>query len=289
MQTRSLKKTILVVLTSCFTLLVGITTVIANGNDFVVGEFRVDLAEVTSAQDYKLDLLATSLPSQNGGYTAGWIGIYLDNQTSGHFPKKFTQVGLYTDKDRIYWFVYSEAGVACLQGNNFWNDPQVGVIGCRAYLTPSVTLNTWHTVELVSYGTGFWYARVYDANQNPKDVAQIFSSSTTIYRAYSATEEAYSVANDPNLEATFYHHEPRYKNINAYGDFQLWPRSNNGNISYIGTTTINTPLPICPNKYGATPNIDNYHYKWFAGTGGQICSWILFPPLLYHYLPLIMK
>jgi hypothetical protein len=289
MQTRFLKKTFLRLLVSGLLLIAAVNIVIADGNDFVIGEFRVDLAEIKNAQDYKLDLLATSLPSQNGGYTVGWIGINLANQTSGNFPDKFTQVGLFTDKDRIYWFVYSEAGVSCLQGNNFWNDPQVGVIGCRGYLTPSVILNTWHTVELVSYGTGFWYARVYDANQNPKDVAQIFSSSTTIYRAYSATEEAYSSANDPNLEATFYHHEPRYKNVNAFGGFQLWPRSSGSNVSYIYTTAINTPLPICPNKYGATPNIDNNEYKWLAGTGGQICNWTLFPPLLYRYLPLIIK
>jgi hypothetical protein len=288
MQSLSLKKLFYTTMVAGLLMTITTSITIADGNDFVYGELRVDLPEIYNAKDYQVDLLAEAGPSNSSnGYTTAWLSIHLDNQ-AGTFGQKFTQVGLLTDQNGVYWFVYSEAGVSCLQGSVFWRDNNQVPIGCRGNLYHWVSINTWHTVELVKYSTNsYWIARVYDADGHGLDMAAIFSSNTRIYRANSTTEEAYLGSTDPNMQAKFHHHEPRYKNVDTFTSFQLWPRSN-GNNSRIYTTAINTPLPICPNKYGATPNIDNYEYKWFAGTGGQICNWILFPAF-HHYLPLTMK
>ncbi len=125
MQAPSLKQLVCTALTTCLLVIISTTAVTAGGNDFVVGELRVDLTEINQAHDYQLDLLATSGPttSPNGSYTTTWLAINLDNQTSGKFPQKFTQVGLITDQNAIYWFVYAEPGVSCLRGNINWSDP----------------------------------------------------------------------------------------------------------------------------------------------------------------------
>jgi hypothetical protein len=66
--------------------------------------------------------------------------------------------------------------------------------------------------------------------------------------------------------------------------FREWPTSSGGNDSYIYVTDLNGQNTFCPQHYGATPNILGDERLWFAGTGGQLCSWLLFPSV-HAYLP----
>jgi hypothetical protein len=95
----SMKHIIIAFVTTCAIASIAAGTAIADGNDFAIGELRVDLDAVNNARDYQMDLLAGSGPSNSAsGYTTAWIGVELDNQP-GLFGFKFTQVGLNTDQN----------------------------------------------------------------------------------------------------------------------------------------------------------------------------------------------
>jgi hypothetical protein len=268
------------VFAACF--IIGVTAIVVlAGNDFVVGYLRVDLSEVYNARDYRVLLNADNQPS--GGYpdfTNGWFGVDLANGNGpSPYPDQFTQVGLVTKSDGIHWFVYAEPGVTCLRGNQTY-----GTLGCEGVSGDLVSLSTWHWVELVSYGQGYWIARVYESNEVAHDVARISSTSNRIYTATSTTEEGYTVSQDPYLTASFHHWHPQYMTTNG---FQDWPQSEPGHFSEIYTTDLNGQNTFCPQYYGANPVEWGDERAWFAGTGGQQCNWPLFPP--YHaYLPLIL-
>ncbi|MFQ5853835.1 MAG: hypothetical protein ACE5JU_25025 [Candidatus Binatia bacterium] len=83
---------------------------LAAGNDFVITELRVDLAEVNEARDYTHWALAADQPNNGGGYTTGWLGLDLDQFDGTLYSAQFAQVGLMTDEMGVRWFVYGEAG-----------------------------------------------------------------------------------------------------------------------------------------------------------------------------------
>jgi hypothetical protein len=86
------------------------SSVKASGNDFVSVDLRTDTPEVLSSLDYQVWLASEGRP--NGNYptfTSAWLSIDLDNQP-GLFGHKFSQVGVITDSQGIYWFVYAETG-----------------------------------------------------------------------------------------------------------------------------------------------------------------------------------
>lgn len=233
-------------------------------NDFVNGELRVDQTSVNRSRDYRTRLYVSSRPTGSGGYTAGWLGVDLARYDGTLYSAKFSQVGFLTDINGVRWFVYSEAGVQCLQGAPV---PGWGNRGCWGNYGDRATIGNWQRVELVTYtGQGFWIARVYDQNNNPLDVVKIMSSSVTIYRALATTEEAHTLATDPYLTARFYHSHPQYM---VWGTgFQEWPASSGGNNNRIWTW----PQGICDFHYGATVNLLGDPRYWFAGTGGSTCS-----------------
>ena len=253
-----------------------ISVVLAQGNDWVAGDLRVDSGEIYGARDYRVSLLTDAAPATAGGYTAAYLGLDLALFDGTPYSAQFTQVGLLTDEGGIRWFVYAEPGVTCLLGSPEW-----GTRGCLGDPNHLVAFGSWHRVELVTYGPGQWIARVYDDGGTGYDVAIIWSDGTRIYFAESATEEAYSVSPDPFLQASFYHWHPQLK-IGSV--FQEWPESVGGNNS----TILVWPASICPDHYGASPNWTGDERAWFAGTGGQVCSWLLFPSV-HVYLPAVLK
>jgi hypothetical protein len=236
-------------------------TQLTGGNDFVIGELRVDQSSVNQSRDYRTSLYVGDKPTSGGGYTTAWFGVNLVQYNGTLYSAKFSQVGFLTDNGGVRWFVYSEAGVQCLQGSPNW-----GNLGCWGNYGDRATIGNWQNVELVTYGQGFWIARVYNQYGNPLDVAKIMSSSLRIYRAQATTEEAHSLVTDPYLKAAFYHWHPRYM---VWGTgFQEWPASSGGNNNHIWTW----PQGMCPWHYGATVNLSGDPRYWFAGTGGSICS-----------------
>lgn len=127
--------------------------VLAQGNDWIHGDLRVDSSEVYNARDYKVSLLTDNHPDIQGDFTVAWLGLDLAQPGSG----QFAQVGLLTDIDGVQWFAYAEPGVTCLRG-----DPAWGTDGCIGDPGDIVNFGSWHWVELVKYpGDNFWIARVY--------------------------------------------------------------------------------------------------------------------------------
>lgn len=256
-------------------LLLATTALPVGAWDFVVGELRVDSSDVYNARDYRVSIAATDRPSSGSDYTAGWIGIDLANNP-GLYGDQFTQVGLLTDSTGLSWFVYAEPGVQCLQGQTAW-----GNLGCKG--NNFVALNTFHRVELVTYLQGFWIARVYDTSGTPHDVAKIWSTSSRIYRATVTMEEATVAQPDPYLKASFLFWHPQFTPSGA--DFVDWrPSVSMSTLDEIRSVDGNNQNTFCPQHYGANPNQSGDQRYWYAGTGGQQCSWLLFPNAT-HYGP----
>lgn len=252
----------------------------SGGNDFVYVDLRTDIEAVTNSLDYQVWIASAGGP---GGYyptfTTAWIGVYLDNQP-GTYGMQFSQVGLMSDSHGIYWFVYSESGANCRSGKYaYWNDELNKYLGCKGELSDLVGYGQFHKFELVSYGEGFWIARVEDNFGVPHDVAKILSTSTTIYHAEVVMEEGWPQSTDPYENGLFHIKHPQFNNWpNGFVD---WPESD------LSLNLLDAyPPAICPQYYGSWLNLDNDPYYWVAGSGGVICDAVMFPAHKI-FLPLI--
>ncbi len=229
------------------------------GNDFIDTELRIDLSSVNQARDYRLTLWVGGTPANGSSsdYTDAWLGFFLAQYNGQLYSGKFSQVGFITDKIGVKWFVYSEAGVQCLQGNPAW-----GNLGCVGNYGDRATVGHWQNVEMVTYGQGFWIARVYDQYGNSLDVAKFLSNSMQIYRAEATSEEAYGESTDPYMSASFWHNHPKYM---VWGSgFQDWPASSGGTNNYLWAS----PSSICPSHYIGVLNWGGDSRIWYAGSAG---------------------
>jgi len=166
----------------------------------------------------------------------------------------------------VRWFVYSGAGVECFQGQPGW-----GTLGCVGNWGDRATVGQWQKVELVTYGQGFWIARVYDQYGNALDVAKILSNSTQIYRATAVTEEAYHQSTDPYMTASFWHSHPKYMIWGSGGGFQDRPASPSPGVKGSHNKLLVSParpISICPDHYIARLNWGNDPRVWYAGSAG---------------------
>jgi hypothetical protein len=281
--TRSVFKYSFILILELILLIFSVTAGLAN-NDFIVTNLRTDLSDVYIANDYRAWLAAIDKPTGSyPTYTTVWLSVDLADSPDP-YGDLFSQVGLLTDDRGLYWFVYAEPGVECLSGEyTWWNNDLGKYLGCKGGAEQFVAYNTLHRVELVTYGNGFWIARIVDSNGISHDVAKILSDSAYIYAATVTMEEAYTQTQDPHLPGRFYAFRPQYFNHNE-GVFRDWPFSLGNNINHLYAT----PSNICPQYYGATVNYADDPRFWYAGTGGNICDWIMFPPFR-DYLPLTIK
>lgn len=248
------------------------------GNDFILTELRVDIPIVYSARDYKV-LIGTMSGLPSAPFTTGWLGIELSNN-SGLFGKQFSQVGIMTNNQGVYWFVYAEPGVECLRGNYGWWDNTAGkYLGCYGNYYDLVSANQYFPVELVTYQQGYWIARITDQNGLPHDLAKIWTDSVYTYRANVNMEEGYTQAQDPFLLAQFLFWHPQYFDY-SYQTFLDWPTSIDDHINNLYATDLTGLGDFCSDHYGALVNIGNDERNWYAGTGGNVCHWTLFPN--YH-------
>lgn len=236
------------------------------GNDFIDTELRVDQSAVNGSRDYLHTIWVGGRPNNGAGgdFTTAWLGVDLAVYNGTVYSAKFSQVGFMTDKVGVRWFVYSEAGATCLSGTAAW-----GTLGCVGNYSDRATIGSWQKVEMVTYGQGFWIARVYDKNGSALDVAKFNSSSLKIYRGMAVTEEGYSESTDPYLLASFWHNHPKYM---VWGTgFVDWPASSSGHNNYLFTS----PSGICSAHYSANLNWGGDARVWFAGSTGPtpaVCS-----------------
>jgi hypothetical protein len=261
------------------------------GNTFVIANLRVDLPEIYNARDYKV-MIATGLQPTTGDlrdFATGWFGAFLGNYDGSPFSGQFSQVGIESSRSGIRWFVYAEPGVICIRGTQPPNDTK----HCYGDYSDLVGLATWHWMRLQKYSTeNFWRAYVYDSNGIGYLVAKIQSDSNRIYMARSDTEEGYYESNDPYIALNFYHWHPQYmynsvwrdwpESTGGLGDSEIWiaGRDNSGNSV--------DPTTICPAHYGTNPNFAGDERSWYAGSTGQLCSWLLFPSQ-HIFLPIVTR
>lgn len=88
-------------------------------------------------------------------------------------------------------------------------------------------------------------------------VARIITLSNRINWARSDTEEGYFESSDPYISVQFFHWHPQYI---ENGNWTDWPENDSTGISEIWTN----PLSICPDHYGAYPNINGDERYWYA-------------------------
>lgn len=250
-----------------------IVPIASAGNDFVIGNLRVDDWSVTKGQylDYRHYIYPAAAPNnQNSNATSGWFGIDLGQWNGNVYSRKFVQVGILTDNSKARWFVYAESGVDCLKGTPGWvgqDGVTRGCVGKYGGMGISPGSNIWTRVELATYsGQSWWVVRVYNAQNTPIDVVKVRSGSKQIYYAQATSEEVYSGSSDPHILMNFYHYHPEYWKPNV--GFTLWPGSIGGGNHNILSTF---PSNICPTWYGAETGIQNNPHLWRTASGDTTC------------------
>lgn len=230
-------------------------------NDWVDTELRTDLSSVANAHDYITDVYAVAKPSSGafGDFTTGWLGADIGSSSG------FSQVGLMTDSGGVYWFVYSYLGVTCLRGSQAW-----GSLGCKGAYGDYATLGGWQQVELVTYGQGYWIARVYNSSGSPVDIARINSSAMNIVTGFQDGEEGYSESSDPDLTMNYLHWHPKYMTGSGWQD---WPASpSDGGPAGANNYLQTQPTGECPGYYGANIDQAGDNRYWQTTNGAPTCS-----------------
>ncbi|MEZ4672753.1 MAG: hypothetical protein R2932_00715 [Caldilineaceae bacterium] len=141
-----------------------------------------------------------------------------------------------------YWYVHSTYSVQCLRGSAAPNGHH-----CSGLRGDSLTsTSSEYRLELVTYGSGFWIARVKNVTTNEiADVAKIYIPQTTIANLFASTyinEMAGGVST-----GILRHRYTQY----MYGGFQVWPTSFNGNNNTLIANSLGT---TCPNTYSGKTN-----------------------------------
>ena len=260
-----------------------------NGWDYMGGELRVDLPEVSSAKDYRVWIATNSVPNlqdPTSSTTSAWLGVYILPAPT------FFQVGILVDNAGFHWFAMTDGPqISCLQGNFFYTTlPYKGCMG-----DPGVWISPPRPqqFELLTYSDGYWYARVWESDGTGHDVAKIPLSSVIINRANATFEQAWAgYDSNPYNNALFTFSHPQYMKPGV--DFQDWPNSkrtpsSTPQTSYIFPAGTNGDA-FCTVQYGAVWNFGNDPRGWYAGTKTSSlniqCRFRLFQ---FSYVPIIYK
>jgi hypothetical protein len=264
-------------------LLIAPRLTLADGNDFVAVELRIDEPAIAYAGAYQVSLYAAAAarPSSSD-FTNAYLGVWLDD-LPGTYGKSFTQVGLINRSDGFRWFVYAEDGFSYCRGTIIY-----GGRGCEGWSGDIVAENNWYNVELRNTGS-HWDAMVYDTTGWPWVVATVNKISFRIYRATVVMEEGYTSLPDPYYYiANFMYHPKVLVNYQTY-EYADWPRSSTGidvsqspqRFSWLYTASLPVGLPVCPDHYGAAVNYGQDEYFWATGSGLQTCVALMFWPRAY--------
>lgn len=271
-------------LVACLLLFAAFVSPVGAGNDFVTVILRTDESKIANAVAYQVLIYASAAtqPAGVNDFTSAWLSVDLGNQP-GPGGAKFSQVGLMTRPGGLRWFVFAESGVTCFRGSSTYEGR-----GCEGTPGDLVTVANWYRVEL-RRASGGWHAMVYDTNSFPWVLAQINDTGATVYDATVTSEQGYSGPTNPYTQMDYFYSHPRHY-IPATGAYVDWPNSANGIIPSQDLPRFSQLYSIdltCPTHYGATLNYFNDERVWFAGTSGQTCSALMFPPKTY--LPLAVK
>jgi len=277
-----------IIVIALFVLTVAVSPASA-GNDFITADLRTDQLAVANAAAYQVLVYASAAtqPAGVNDFTSAWLSVDLGNQP-GPGGAKFSQVGLMTRPGGLRWFVFAESGVTCYRGSSTY-----GGKGCEGLAGDLVSVANWYRVELRRV-TGGWHAMLYDTNRFPYVLAQINDTGATIYDATVTSEQGYSGTTNPYTQMDYFYSHPLHY-VPATTTYVDWPRSANGIIpsqnparfSQLYAVDLNGQNTFCPTHYGANLNYWNNDRVWFAGTSGQTCGALMFPPKTY--IPLAIK
>ena len=257
--------------------------VLADGNDFIAVELRVDRPEIAYAGAYRAMLYATPGAVISGDdFTNVWLSLWLD-VLPGTYGKSFTQVGLMKRASGFRWFVFAENGFTYCRGTTRYEG-----LGCEGLVGDIVSESNWYDVELRNIGVS-WDAMLYDTVGFPWVLARVNKVSAQIYRATVTVEEGYATAPDPNLFIRNFMYHPRIMVDALSYTFLDWPRSDTGvdfnqdpqRFSRLSSASLPVGLPVCPDHYGATVDLWGDEYIWGAGTGYTTCEALMFWPRAY--------
>lgn len=258
-------------------------TTLANGNDFISVDLRVDRPEIAYAGAYQVMLYATAAarPAVND-FTNSYLSVWLDNLT-GTYGKSFTQVGLINRSNGFRWFVYAEDGFTYCRGTLKYEGR-----GCEGTDGDIVSEGNWYNVELRNTGTE-WDAMLYDTVGFPWVLATVNKISYRIYRATVTMEEGFEGTQDPYYYILNFMYLPKilvdYQTIT----FQNWPRSDTGidlnqdpwRFSILFASDLVGGSAFCPDHYGAYIDYGVDEYYWGAGTGYTTCWALMFRTRTY--------
>jgi hypothetical protein len=270
-------------------------------NDYVFVELLWQYPFVYNAMGFKVDLKANDKPQSDPSiFTAAWLGFNLDNRPSNErFPEEFSQVGIKTDANGIFWFVYAEPGVQCLEGTyDYWNDERQTFFGCHGYTDQFVSLGATVTVSMeTSQSSNYWLATVWETvggQSVAHPVALINFSGKRIYKAIVSMEEGIPTSldpYDPYFMADFYFSHPKYYNL-ATNTYYEWPFSQtpgpNAKYSFLKAISNYSGRMICPVYYGGITDYNFDPRQWRAGTYGYVCDTTMFPGQ-FQYIPAVIR
>jgi hypothetical protein len=252
-----------------------------SGNTHIAGELRVDLPIVNTSGDYKVSIAGNGPINSwdtSTSFTTAWLAVYLP---------VFFQVGTVVNSSGYHWFAETDTPqIQCLEGTT-WSIPApssacIEDLNSTNYVSPGY----YQDVEIVTYLDGYWYARFYERDGTPHDVARIPSTAQTVTRVSANFEEAWTANSDPYLPAVFSFRHPQYMVWND--GFKEWPISSNDHKSFI------YPFPqglgFCPTHYGAALLFGNDPRSWYAGSAianyNMVCDATLF---LFNFVPIVSK
>jgi len=228
-------------------------------NDFMVARWN-------PAQSAAYGTYIITDQASNGGadYTAAWIGFDLAPSIPGvTFSGLFTQVGVQSDFDSYYWFVYAESGVTCVRGTQRDARTCIGVIGD---IVGQDKVNAYALYQFA----GAWVAQVSDYTSGGiYPVAWINSNSHQIYNYIDTNAERVSdFTNSAKLPMRYFFYHPTYLATpsNTYTDL-IGP-------GMFYTATREPMGVICP-PYGGLSDLGGDPRYWFAGTNGPMCTFTI--------------
>jgi hypothetical protein len=233
----------------------------AGEDGWLTATLRTDLTAVRTAKDYITFLEIVQYPNsniqwQNQWWSKGYLKIYIPNTP----PSVFMEVGIRLRKlyDPLVaprkWYVDAPGpglSIQCLRGTYIQFSSCVGDDNDSLTTTAAE-----YRFELVTYGDGFWIARVQNMSTlQIADVARISTSSTVANNVFVSMWLKEGSDPPPN-KAIFRHRDPSYM---VWGSgFQLWPLSSGGNNNTVAAVS----LVGCPQYYkGASVGTRT----WLAG------------------------
>lgn len=231
---------------------------------------RTDLSAVSTAGDYIHYVYTAQQPTQSSGVNS--IAGYMAINVPGFLAGMALEVNMSEPDDCgfmgkcVDWELHSSVRVKCLRGIALPTG-----FDCLSTRSDSVVaMNTWHTLEFVTYNQGFWIARIRNYSTGEvADIAQILDPHVTITRMDVGT--VYNDDNPPYVPATIYHWHPSY--MVAGTGFQLWPASSSGHNNILVGQFLSSQE--CPLIHKASRNVTNDPRYWslgFIDFGNTACS-----------------